>query len=261
MQLIDTHCHLYSKKFDHDRTEMVQRAIAAGITEMYLPNIDEASIEGMLALEAEFPENCFAMMGLHPCHVTADVEKELKVVEDWLAKRPFIAVGETGLDLYWDKTFFPQQQTAFRRQLQWAKELQIPIVIHARESIDECIELVTEAQDGNLTGVFHCFTGSVEQAQKIVDLNFMMGLGGVLTYKKGGLEPIVEGIDIQHFVVETDAPYLSPTPFRGKRNESLYVQYVADKMAAILDMPVADVCAKTTANAQRLFTKSSVLAS
>lgn len=259
MKLIDTHCHLYSKKFEDDRSEMVERAIGAGIEEMYLPNIDATSIEGMLALEAAFPKNCFAMMGLHPCHVKEDYEKELKIVEDWLGKRPFIAVGETGLDLYWDKTFFKEQKIAFRRQLTWAKELQIPIVIHARESIDECIELVTEAQDGTLRGVFHCFTGTVEQAKKIVDLNFVMGLGGVLTYKKGGLEPVVETIDIQHFILETDAPYLAPTPFRGKRNESLYVQYVADKMAAILNVPLAEIAERTTANAERLFDKKAVL--
>ena len=253
MTLIDTHTHLYSQKFGDDLHKMIHRAIDAGVRHMYLPNIDAASIKGMLALEEAFPDNCFAMMGLHPCHVKEDYEVELKIVEDWLARRKFIAVGETGLDLYWDKTFFKEQKIAFQRQLNWAKELSIPIVIHARESIDQCIEEVRLAQDGNLKGVMHCFTGNTEQANRIIDLGLKMGLGGVLTYKNGGLDTVVKAIAIEHFVLETDAPYLAPVPFRGKRNESLYVSHVAQKLADILERPIGEIAEITTKTAQELF--------
>ncbi|RME98209.1 MAG: TatD family deoxyribonuclease, partial [Bacteroidetes bacterium] len=225
--LIDTHAHLYSKKFDHDREEMLQRAIAAGVGQFLLPNIDRESIESMLALEAAHPDRCHAMMGLHPCSVQANYQEELAVVRDWLDKRPFLAVGEIGIDLYWDKTYLEEQKEAFLLQVEWALELDLPIVIHARESLDLLIELVRGVGDKRLRGVFHCFTGSLAQAQAIIELGFYLGIGGVATYKNSGLTETLAQLPLSAIILETDAPYLAPVPKRGKRNESAYVRYVA----------------------------------
>lgn len=252
--LIDTHAHLYSSKFDHDRSDMVRRAIAAGVTRMYLPNIDSESIDAMLALEAEFPEHCFAMMGLHPSHVKPDTyEQELALVENWLGRRPWAGVGETGIDLYWDKTTLPIQQIAFARQIEWAKDLGRPIIIHSRESNEECLALVKAGQDGRLRGIFHCFSGTVEQAKRMIDLGFMLGIGGTLTYAKSELPAVLREIPLEHLVLETDAPYLPPVPHRGKRNESAYVRLVAEMLSEVKVLPVAEIARATTANALRVF--------
>jgi TatD DNase family protein len=257
-QLIDTHAHLYTRKFDHDRPEMVQRAIDAGISRLYLPNIDSETIDPMLALEAAFPENCFAMMGLHPSHVQADTyEKELALVEEWLGKRSWAGVGETGIDLHWDKSTLDIQKIAFARQIEWAKDLDLPVIIHSRESNEECLELVQAGQDGRLRGIFHCFSGSVEQAQRMIDLGFWLGIGGTLTYKNSGVSEVLREIPLAHLVLETDAPYLSPVPHRGKRNESAYVCHVADKLAEVKELPLEEIARVTTANALRIFSRTS----
>ncbi|MEN0004087.1 MAG: TatD family hydrolase [Bacteroidota bacterium] len=260
MQLIDTHTHLYAKQFDEDRDAMITRAVAEGVAEFYLPNIDSSSIEGMLALEAAYPNRCFAMMGLHPCSVNEKVEEELKVVEHWLDKRAWCAIGEIGIDLYWDTTFVEQQKAAFLRQVAWAKSLDVPFVIHSRESIDMILDLLEPIQDGSLRGIFHCFTGTTEQAQRIIDLGFLMGIGGVLTFKKAGLDKALQPIDLQHLVLETDAPYLAPTPYRGKRNESAYLRLIATKLAEVKETSLSEVARVTTHNARQLFetTKSEV---
>lgn len=253
MQLIDTHAHLYAGQFDPDRDEMIGRARDAGVGKMYLPNIDRHSIEGMLKLERDYPGHCFAMMGLHPCSVKANVEEELKAVEEWLGKRSFAAVGEIGIDLYWDTTFFEEQKAAFIRQVRWAKALKRPVVIHARESLDILIELVGQEQDGDLRGVFHCFTGTLEQARQIMDLGFYMGLGGVLTFKKAGLDQVARDIPLESLVLETDAPYLAPAPFRGKRNESAYIRQIGEKLASVKEISLEDVAQVTSRNAELLF--------
>ncbi|SDF08428.1 TatD family hydrolase [Chitinophaga filiformis] len=253
MNWIDTHAHLYGEEFSADRTVMVERALAAGVSRLYLPNIDSSSIEGMLALEAQFPDNCFAMMGVHPCYINENVEQELSVVREWLAKRPFKAIGEIGLDFYWDTTYREQQYHAFRSQLELAREYNLPVAIHSRESTRECIDEVKALQDGRLSGVFHCFSGTLEEAKEIIDLGFYLGIGGVVTFKKSGLDKILEDIDLQYVVLETDAPYLAPVPYRGKRNESAYIPLIGEKIADVKNLKIADVAAMTTNNALKLF--------
>lgn len=232
---------------------MLQRAISAGVGRFYLPAIDSSVIENMLQMELDYPEHCFAMMGLHPCSVKEDYKNELAIAAAWLEKRRFIAVGETGLDFYWDKTFVPQQYEAFETQVQWARNLGIPVVIHSRESTPECIDVIKKMQDGNLRGVFHCFGGSLEEAKAITDLGFCLGIGGVLTYKNSGLGAVLAQLPLDNLVLETDAPYLSPVPLRGKRNESAYLTYIADKLASVKQISVSEVMQVTTANAEQLF--------
>jgi len=253
MQWIDTHAHLYSKEFAQDREAMIARSLEAGVHKMLLPNIDEASIPGMLDLEVRYPGQCFAMMGLHPCYVTENVKAEMTWVRDWLEKRPFIAVGEIGLDFYWDKTFTAQQHQAFREQLEMAKAYRLPVVIHSRESTRQCIDDVKAMQDGGLTGVFHCFSGTLEEAREVIDLGFYLGIGGVVTFKKSGLDKIVEQIDLQHIVMETDAPYLAPVPYRGKRNESAYIPLIGQMVADVKHLKIEEVAAITSSNAHKLF--------
>lgn len=251
--LIDTHTHLYVPQFDEDREEMLQRAINNGVERFYLPNIDSTSIEAMLDLEAKHPQNCFAMMGLHPCSVKENYQEELAIVKSWLDKRPFAAVGEIGLDLHWDTTFFEQQKEAFRTQIRWAKDLEIPIVIHSRKSTKEAIEIVREEKDERLTGIFHCFGDGLEEAKEIIDLGFYLGIGGVLTFKKSGLDKTLKELDLQHIVLETDSPYLAPTPYRGKRNESAYVRIIAQKLADVKGVSLESVCEITSKNALSVF--------
>lgn len=251
--MIDTHAHLYSHKYDTDRNEMVQRAIKAGVTRIYLPAIDSESHEGMLELEAAFPEHCFAMMGLHPCSVKEDFERELAIVETYLQARKWAGVGETGIDLYWDKTFFEQQKIAFARQIEWAKDLNVPVIIHARESNEECLEVVQAGQDGRLRGIFHCFSGNLEQAQRMIDLGFVLGIGGTVTYPKSELPAVLKHVPLESIVLETDAPYLPPVPHRGKRNESAYVSHVAELISEIKVVPLSTVVKTTTANALKMF--------
>lgn len=253
MRLIDTHCHLYVSDFESDIQEVIGRAAAEGVTQMYLPAIDSTELGRLLDLESAFPGQCIAMMGLHPCSIKENYEEELKVVSDQLAARKFVAIGETGLDFYWDLSFVEQQYEGFRRQIRWAAELGLPIIIHSRNSLDECIQVIRELQDGRLGGIFHCFGGTVEQARQIMDLGFYMGIGGVLTYKNSGLVNVVRDIPLESLVLETDAPYLTPVPFRGKRNESSYLKYIVQKLAEAKETDVEDLAAATTANAQRIF--------
>lgn len=253
MYFTDTHTHLYLKQFAQDRADMLERAFAEKVEKLYLPNIDSESIDDMLELEAKYPHNCLAMMGLHPCSVKKDFEKELYVVEDWLNKRKFVAVGEMGTDLYWDKSFFAQQQEAFKIQVDLAKKYQLPIVIHCRESFQETIDLIKPLKDNNLTGIFHCFTGSLDDAKQVIELGFFLGIGGVVTYKNGGLDKVLPEVPLENIVLETDSPYLSPVPYRGKRNESSYIPLIAQKIADIQGVSLEEVRNKTTENAQRLF--------
>ena len=232
---------------------MLQRAIAAGVERFYLPAIDSETHDAMLELEAQHPDRCIAMMGLHPCSVKENYEEELTIVREWLDKRPFVAVGEIGIDLYWDKSTLDIQIDAFRRQTEWAKDLGVPIVIHARESIDILIEQVQDLKDERLTGIFHCYTGDAEQARKIIDLGFYLGIGGVVTFKNGGLAETMSEISLDNVVLETDAPYLAPKPYRGKRNESAYVRIIAEKLAEVKNVPFSEIMAKTTANAEKIF--------
>jgi len=255
MQFIDTHSHLYSSQFDEDRTQAINDAISAGVSTIILPNISSEYTKGMLELCDEFPENCFPMMGLHPCDVNEDnIEAELLHVEQELAKRKYIAVGEIGLDLYWDKTKLKIQEKAFIHQIELAKTFKLPIAIHVRDSFAEAIEIIEKLNDENLKGVFHCFTGSVEDAQRVISLGgFYLGIGGVLTFKNSGLDKTITEIKLQHLILETDAPYLAPTPFRGKRNESKYIVNIAEKLAEVHQIEIEDVAKITTLNAKKLF--------
>ncbi len=255
VNLTDTHTHLYSRQFDSDRNAMVQRALAAGVHKMYLPNVDSTSIDAMLALEAAYPAHCFAMMGLHPCSVQANYQDELALVREWLDRRPFVAIGEIGIDLYWDKTHIEAQQEAFLTQCEWAKALDIPIVIHTREATERTIDLVREVKDERLRGIFHCFGGTAREAEAIIDLGFHLGIGGVLTYPKSGLDKTLEVIDLQYIVLETDAPYLAPIPHRGKRNESAYVELVAERLAAVKQTTLERIATVTSATAEKIFAK------
>ena len=251
--MIDTHCHLYLDDFDADRPAIIERANTESVGRFYLPAIDSSIITRMLKMEEDYPGQCFAMMGLHPCSVKENFEEELQIAEQWLARRKFAAVGETGLDFYWDKTFTAQQYTAFRTQVGWAKKYNIPVVIHSRQSTPECIDVIKEMHDTSLTGIFHCFGGSLEEAQQITELGFHLGIGGVLTYKNSGLAGVIEKLPLDNIVVETDAPYLTPVPFRGKRNESAYLKYVVQKIADVKKISVEEAAAITTFNAQQLF--------
>jgi TatD DNase family protein len=253
MNIIDTHCHLYSEEFDSDRDEMIQRALNAGVGQFFLPAIDSTAIAGMLALEEKYPDVCKAMMGLHPCYVKENYQEELIIVKDWLDKRSFAAVGEIGLDYYWDTTFKQEQQDAFELQMKWALEKNSPIVIHTRNAMQETIEMVKPFAAKGLKGIFHCFSGSFESATQIIKMGFLLGIGGVVTYKNAGLAEVLTKIDLEHLVLETDAPYLTPVPFRGKRNESSYLQYVLSKLSEIKQVPAATIAAITTANAEKLF--------
>lgn len=248
--LIDSHTHLYLRQFDTDREQAVARATEAGVAQLYLPAIDSSTHEQMLQTERQFPV-CRSMMGLHPCSVKEDVDQELEMVETYLAQRSFIAVGEIGLDFYWDKTFLQQQYDAFHRQIKLAVQHRLPVAIHSRNATDECIEVV--AQYPALRGVFHCFSGNETQAKRIMELNFMLGIGGVVTFKNAGLDRVVEQAGLSHLILETDAPYLAPVPYRGKRNEPAYTKLVAEKLASLLGVSPEEVAATTTQNAEKLF--------
>ncbi|MBA3680397.1 MAG: TatD family hydrolase [Bacteroidetes bacterium] len=251
--IIDTHTHLYAEEFNADRTALIQKAIHNGVTKFYLPNIDSTSIKGMHQLEIDFPQNCFAMMGLHPCSVNASVEKELAIVKSWLKKRNYKAIGEIGIDLYWDKTFLKEQQHAFKTQIEWALEYNYPIIIHCREAFDEIYEVLISFKKLP-KAIFHCFSGNVEQANKIIALgNFKLGIGGVVTFKNSGLDKVVEQIELEYLVLETDAPYLAPVPFRGKRNEPCYILDVAKKVAEIKNVPMNKVGEITSKNSDFIF--------
>jgi TatD DNase family protein len=253
MNLIDTHTHLYAEAFDEDRSEMLARAREAGVSAFLLPNIDLDSIDGMMEL-VENNDDCYSMMGLHPCHVEADYKEVLAKLKSKLDEGGHIAVGEIGIDLYWDKTFLQEQQEALKIQLNWAKEKELPYVIHARDSFDEIFEVMDEVNDDQLKGVFHCFTGDEAQAKKILDYgNTYLGFGGVLTFKKSHLRALLPALPKEYLLLETDSPYLAPSPHRGKRNESAYVKLVAQVMADTFEMSLEDLAKQTTSNAKRLF--------
>ncbi|WP_299708234.1 TatD family hydrolase [uncultured Pontibacter sp.] len=253
MILVDSHAHIYTEQFKQDRDEALARAKGEGVEKIYMPNIDHTSIDVMLETEVKHPEQCIAMMGLHPTSVDKDFEKELYLVEEWLGKRKFAAVGECGIDLYWDKTFLPQQQEALKVQVELAKKHQLPIVLHTRDSFEETYEIVAAAQDGSLKGIFHCFSGTVEQAEKVKKLGFLMGIGGVATFKNGGLDKVLPHVALEDLVLETDCPYLAPVPHRGKRNEPVYLPLVARRVAELMNKPVEEVAEATTRNAYNLF--------
>ncbi|WP_462249015.1 TatD family hydrolase [Ekhidna sp.] len=251
--MIDSHAHIYLEHFTDDVDSVVERALENGIEKILLPNIDSTTIEDMLQLEAKYPGVCFPMMGLHPCSVKEDFEKELEIVEGWFEKRAFIAVGEMGTDIYWDKTFWLQQKEAFQFQCELALKYDVPIVIHCRETIDETIGLVSDFKGRGLKGVFHCFTGSADQGKKITELGFYLGLGGVSTFKNGGMDKVIPYLDKSKIILETDSPYLTPAPHRGKRNEPAFVSIICDKVAEYLGSAKEDIIQLTTANTNELF--------
>jgi len=255
MQFTDTHAHIYLKQFKKDREDTLKRAKDEGVNKIYLPNIDHNSIDNMLELSEKYPQNCFPMMGLHPVSVKKNFEKELYQVENWLKKEAsrFVAVGEIGTDLYWDKSFFGQQSEAFKIQVNWAKELNLPIVIHCRDSFWETIELLEPLKDDTLRGIFHCFGGTKEEADKAIELGFFLGIGGVATFKKSGLDKVLPEIDLKHLVLETDSPYLAPVPHRGKRNEPSYIPLIAQRIADVKEISIEEVAKVTTQNSEILF--------
>ncbi len=253
INLVDTHCHLYSEEFDGNVNEILERAEKEGVHKIFLPSIDHLSIEAMLQLEVDHPGRCFAMMGLHPCYVKENYLDELAIVKDWLSKRKFAAVGEIGLDFYWDKTFTDQQYQAFDQQIEMALMYDLPIVIHTRNAMDETINVVKKYVPRGISGIFHCFSGNYDQAKEIIEAGFYLGIGGVITYKNSGLAEVIKQIPLEHLVLETDAPYLSPVPYRGKRNESSYLKLIAQKIAEIKNTALEDIASVTTANAQKIF--------
>lgn len=255
MNLVDTHIHLYAKEFNTDRTELIKQAFDNNVTSFYMPNIDSTSIAGMYELEEKYPTNCFAMMGLHPCYVKENYREELNVIEKELSKRKFCAIGEIGIDLYWDKTFYKQQEEVFAKQMQWACELNIPIVIHSRNSTEEIISIIKRNQHIKQKGIFHCFSGDVNQAKEITELDFYLGIGGVVTFKNGGLDKVLSEINIDKIVLETDAPYLAPVPHRGKRNIPAYLMLVAEKIAQLKNMDIKEVASTTSGNSKKIFVK------
>ncbi len=254
MKFIDTHSHLYLPQFENDLDEVYNRARQKNIERIYMPNIDSDSIGSMMKLEKDYPGFFYPMMGLHPTSVKENYEEELKVVEGWLSERNFSAIGEIGIDLYWDKTYFKEQEIAFEKQIQWAKHLGMPIVIHSRNSFEEIFEIVGRNNDDKLFGIFHSFSGDYDDAQHILDLGFKIGINGIVTFKNSTLGNVVKQIDINHIVLETDSPFLAPTPKRGKRNESSYLYYIAEKIAQIKDMKLEEVAEITAQNALNIFT-------
>lgn len=250
MHLIDSHAHIYLPEFDNDRANIIQKSTAEGVTKILMPAVDATTHQHMLQTEVMFP-NCIAMMGLHPCSVNDTYQQELDQVTHYFTQRKFIAVGEIGLDFYWDKTFTNQQYNAFHKQIEIALQYNVPIVIHSRNATEECIEVVKQYPD--LTGVFHCFSGTLEQAQQIIALGFMLGIGGVVTFKNGGLDKVVQHLSLTNLLLETDAPYLAPVPYRGKRNDCSYLPLIVQKVAAVTGQSVEEVANQTTQNAIKLF--------
>ena len=253
MILIDSHAHIYLKEFDDDRDQMMGRAAEAGVQEILMPAIDSSTHSMMLGVEKSYPDTCRCMMGLHPCSVGENYFQELEIVSQHLKNQKFIAVGEIGLDFYWDLSFKKQQYEAFHQQLDLALQYNLPVSIHSRKATDECIEVIRQHQRGNLKGVFHCFSGNADQVRQLIELGFYLGIGGVLTFKNSGLDAVIREIDLAHLVLETDAPYLAPTPFRGKRNEPAYLAQVIQKLADIKETTVENAAAVTTANTKKLF--------
>jgi TatD DNase family protein len=251
--LVDTHSHIYSEDFSNDLEEVIQRAFENDVRKIVLPNIDSSSLKKMLDLNDKYPQICFPLIGLHPTSVNEDYEDELELIEFWITKLKFFGIGEVGIDLYWDKTFVAEQTDAFRRQIRMAKKHQLPVVVHVRESFNEVFTVLNEEKDEHLKGVFHSFTGTVEQAELVTGIGFKLGINGIVTFKNSGLDQLLRKIDPAHILLETDSPYLTPVPFRGKRNESSYLVYVAQKVAEIYQMPVAEITRITAETAEQLF--------
>jgi TatD DNase family protein len=250
--IIETHAHIYDEAFADDRDVMLEKAFSEGISEIWMPNCNSETIDGMMALAAQYPNQCLPMMGLHPCYIKEDFEKELYIVEEWLNKYKFIAIGEIGMDLYWDKTFVKQQEESFLIQCQLAKKHNLWIDIHSRNAFWETVDLIEKNADPNLKGIFHCFTGELKDAQKAIELGFLLGIGGVATFKNGGLDKVLPYISLENIVLETDAPYLAPVPYRGKRNEPAYLILIAQKVADLMEVSVEKVIEQTTLNAKIL---------
>lgn len=255
MSLVDTHTHIYVDEFQEDLEGVINRAKENGVTKLCLPNIDLESVEQIKRLSKQFPEICYPMMGLHPTSVKENYKEVLALIKTELDTGDYIAVGEMGIDLYWDKTFFKEQVEAFKTQIEWSIEKDLPLVIHCRDSFDEIFEVI-EPYRGKIKGIFHCFSGTVEQANFITDMGLYLGIGGVVTFKNGGLDKVVAQLDINHLVLETDAPYLTPVPHRGKRNESSYTLHIAEKIASIFEIGLDDVERITTNNAKKVFPKA-----
>ncbi len=253
MILTDTHTHLYAEEFDLDRDQMMQRAILKGVSRFFVPAVNSTCTQAMYELEEKYPENVFLMAGLHPCYVKENYQEELVHIENQLSGRKFTAIGEIGIDLYWDKSTLGIQKIAFKHQIQLAKKYKLPIVIHCRESFDEIFEVLESERSDDLFGVFHCFTGNFEQAQQAISLNMKLGIGGVVTFKNGKIDQFLHQIDLKHLVLETDSPYLAPVPFRGKRNESSYVYLVAEKLASVYGVSIETVARITTENSKAIF--------
>ena len=251
--ITDTHTHLYSEQFNEDRQAMIQRAKDAGVSRFFIPAIDSSYTESMLTLEKENPDDVFLMMGLHPTSVKENYLEELAHVKEWIDQRGFYAIGEIGIDLYWDKSFLQQQQQAFRAQIKWAKEKKLPIAIHCRDAFDEIFEVLESEKGDDLRGIFHCFTGTLEQAEQAISYNMKLGIGGVATFKNGKIDKFLHEIDLKHIVLETDAPYLAPKPFRGKRNESAYITNVIDKLVDIYNISYEEITKVTTQNSKEVF--------
>jgi len=253
MELTDTHCHIYLPEFDPDRETTLQRAFSAGVTRIFLPNVDQSTSAALLQLSDSYPQNCFPLMGLHPTSVNAGFEQELRHAESLLNTRTFYGIGEVGIDLYWDKTFQAQQEEAFRIQLGWASSRHLPVIIHTRNSHSETVNIIRKSGLANLRGIFHCFSGTLEQAREITGMGFNLGIGGVSTFKNSGLGQVLPHIDPKWIVLETDSPYLAPVPFRGKRNEPSYLIYTASRVADIYGMTIDDTGRLTTDNSKHLF--------
>ncbi len=253
MRFIDTHSHIYDTGFQEDMDAVMVAAKSVGIEKIYMPGIDSTCIDGMMDMETKYPGFCIPMMGLHPCYVKENYQEELAIVEGWLTKRKFAAIGEIGLDYYWDKTFAKEQQLVFEKQMQWGLDYGLPINIHTRNAMGETIEMVKPFAKKGLKGIFHCFSGSKESAEQIVEMGFLLGLGGVLTYKNAGVAEAVVDIPMEFLVLETDAPYLPPVPYRGKRNEPAFIIEVAKKLAEIKNIPLHEVGEITSGNAERIF--------
>ncbi len=253
MIITDTHAHIYSELFDDDRTQMMNRAISKGVSRFFVPAIDSSYTKSMFAIEQQFPNNVFLMMGLHPTSVKENFMDELAMVKDWLDKRTFYGVGEIGIDLFWDKSFLKQQQDAFKIQIEWAKEKKLPIIIHSRDSFDEIFEVLDDVKDEKLFGIFHCFTGTKTQAEKALSYQMKLGIGGVITFKNGKIDQFLHEIPLKNIVLESDAPYLAPVPFRGKRNESSYIPYIVAKLSQIYGVSIEQIAAITTQNSKDVF--------
>jgi|TARA_B110000003_G_scaffold268434_1_gene297940 TatD DNase family protein len=255
MIITDTHTHLYSEQFDEDRDQVVQRALAAGVSRFFIPAIDSTYTKAMYSLEASYPDNMFLMTGLHPTHVKKNYLEELSHIEDQLKVREFVAIGEIGIDLYWDHSTLKLQQKVFRTQIQFAKQYDLPVVIHCRDAFDEVFHVLEEEKGSDLFGIFHCFTGNLDQALKAISYNMKLGIGGVVTFKNGGIDRFLNKIALEHIVLETDSPYLSPVPFRGKRNESSYILNVLEKLSDLYEIPIDKIASITTENSKSIFKK------